>query len=191
MQVSSNVFMMVLVIVGVAVFYFKRGTLLGKLSNGVGVVSQTFETESYSGNMSGRRFQGTQPMARYRLVQYGAGDTPTKTYDISRLYPNTDGLSIGRSSQCDITINDPKNYVGSIHAYLRWDDEGIILEDNDSTNGIYDESKNRVDVLPLDRAAGSIFYIANLKFRFETVDVFATGARKNQRQKESTKVYKR
>ena len=49
-------------------------------------------------------------------------------------------MTVGRSSQADITINDQR--ISRIHCVLEWVGDTIIVEDKGSTNGIfYDSSK--------------------------------------------------
>ena len=184
MQVSNNVFMLVIVIAGIVVLYHKRETLFGKLSNGAGMASRTIEPEGYFGNKSGRREAGTLPIARFRLVQYGANDAEKRTYPLPGLGSSTGAILIGSSPECDITINDP--YLSRKHAYLWMDDQEIMIEDNNSSNGIYNSSGKAVDNLSLD-SKGTVFYLANIKFRFEAIDIFASHPRK--RQSENTKPY--
>lgn len=57
-------------------------------------------------------------------------------------------MTVGRSPQADIKISDHR--VSRIHCTLEWDDKTITIEDNDSTNGIFVDSRkiNRTKILP-------------------------------------------
>lgn len=57
-------------------------------------------------------------------------------------------MTVGRSPQADIRISDHR--VSRIHCTFEWDDETLTVEDNESTNGTFVDSRkiNRIHVLP-------------------------------------------
>ena len=55
-------------------------------------------------------------------------------------------MTIGRSSQADIKIDDQR--ISRIHCIVEWSGESIIIQDKGSTNGIFVDSK-KVTLAPL------------------------------------------
>ncbi len=74
----------------------------------------------------------------------------------------TDHATIGRLPESSIPLNDPK--VSRHHADIRYDTDGYVLTDNNSTNG------TRVNGTPIQRhrlQPGDVIEIGSVELRFE------------------------
>jgi hypothetical protein len=91
------------------------------------------------------------------------------------VFPVVEGLTFGRQS-ANINLNDPK--VSSLHAKVTGNAEGDwILSDNDSKNGIRDESGEKVTTVYL--RPGIRFYIGDSLFEVLHVEEEAPPPEKN------------
>jgi pSer/pThr/pTyr-binding forkhead associated (FHA) protein len=82
---------------------------------------------------------------------------------------------IGRSSECDIVVLDPKKRVSRKHALVRQQNGAVFIKDMDSLNGTYVNgskinSTDFVRINPTDKVTLSTDYIVDKSLLFSTVD---------------------
>jgi pSer/pThr/pTyr-binding forkhead associated (FHA) protein len=82
---------------------------------------------------------------------------------------------IGRSSDCDIVVLDPKRRVSRKHAVIRHQNGTIFLKDLDSLNGTYVNgtkitSADFVRINPTDKVTLSIDYLVDKELLFPSLD---------------------
>ncbi|HZT64777.1 MAG TPA: FHA domain-containing protein [Acidimicrobiales bacterium] len=78
---------------------------------------------------------GRKPPSRVRVVE--PDEMAGRSFEVS------DGMTVGRSSRCDITL-DGDSYASSSHARFLFNDGKLWVEDLKSTNGTFVNS-SRVD----------------------------------------------
>lgn len=70
------------------------------------------------------------------------------------------GLMLGKAKDSDIRINE--EVISRHHCRIGEDSEGIYIQDEDSTNGIYYSTDITKRVKQIEVKMGEIFYIANI-----------------------------
>lgn len=79
-------------------------------------------------------------------------------------------ITVGKSSDCDIVLKESSSFIGRQHAYISLDDKGYFLQDNNSTNGCYNEEGEAVKEIALTN--GVKFFIADEPYEFHAVNPF-------------------
>ena len=72
-----------------------------------------------------------------------SGDGPplhVRVRGLDRVFPPGPSYRIGRNPEADVVLDDPR--VSWQHAVLRWEHDGWLLEDTNSTNGTFVASGN-------------------------------------------------
>lgn len=82
---------------------------------------------------------------------------------------------IGRSSECDIVVLDPKKRVSRRHAIVRQDNGVVFIKDLGSLNGTYVNnlkisSSDFIRITPTDKVTLSIDYIVDKALLFSPID---------------------
>jgi hypothetical protein len=91
------------------------------------------------------------------VAEHGGGLTEGKRFDL------IGGLSIGRSGEADVQIED--RYASGLHARIFSRDGRTYVEDMDSTNGtLVNDAKLRGEVELID---GDVVRIGDTSFRYE------------------------
>jgi hypothetical protein len=89
-------------------------------------------------NVDTQVFRRQQILGGCLIVEVGRG--------ASSPIPLKDGMAIGRSSQCDLVLDEPN--VSRIHARISKRDGEWVIEDSNSTNGLF-VNGTRVTAVPL------------------------------------------
>lgn len=126
----------------------------------------------------------TRYFATLIMEQLDEKGNATKAFELYNI--PKEGVWIGRADDCQFKIDGSKRNVGRYHAIIGKDTQGMFIQDNHSTNGMYDE--NRKKVKQLDIKNGMICYLANVKVRFREIDPFENYYFDN---KEKTKCYEK
>lgn len=109
----------------------------------------------------------TMTMTFLILEQLDKHGTVIKQYDLSKI--PACGLVIGRADDCDIQVTTSK-YIGRHHAIIGKDSQGIFIQDNNSTNGIFDCNEQKKSQIDLKN--GECFYLADTKFCIKSINPF-------------------
>ncbi len=99
-------------------------------------------------------------------VVFQIHDRTNNKKDRRKLAFSNKSFTMGRSTKADPTITDPK--MSSVHCTLKFSDLGIILKDENSSNGSYID-KERVEEDKLD--IGSTFYLGTHSFVVESYEL--------------------
>jgi pSer/pThr/pTyr-binding forkhead associated (FHA) protein len=103
---------------------------------------------------------GAQPQAAadtWLIVERGGGLRQGERFDL------IGGLSIGRSGEADLSIDD--RYASGVHARIFSRDGHVYIEDMNSTNGTrVNDAELRGEVELID---GDLVQIGDTQFRFE------------------------
>jgi hypothetical protein len=100
----------------------------------------------------------TPPMEAWLVAARGGGLTPGERFDL------IGGLSIGRSAEADVRIDD--RYASGVHARIFRRDVRTYVEDMKSTNGtLLNDAELRGEAELID---GDVVRIGDTEFRYES-----------------------
>ena len=142
----------------IAILYIFLLWVVVSISRDLGVGRRTDNDDDIRSAVFSAQPEGASvPMKGRLIVESGKGIKSGSTIDIGL------GMTIGRASSCDLTIDD--GYISHRHVQISGTGDQIFIEDMGSTNGTYVNGKlleARLQLKPKDTVR-----VGGFEFRYE------------------------
>lgn len=119
-----------------------------------------------------KKVDGTQIMSFSKIQVY----TNYGMLEFPLVFKGTNDFLIGTSEKCDLVLKpEYSQFISNIHCFITRSESGLILEDYNSTNGIYVYEENEYrQVDQVELINGKEVFLGDLRIRFASSNPFSS-----------------